>query len=451
MNRITNAGTLSTCTANCWTLTFGYDQWTNLTSIAGTVPATLSANANNQISVAPFTYDASGNETADATSTYAWNAESQIKTGGGIAYLYDGQGNRVEKSGTKLYWYGPGGEVLDETDTSGSITNTAFSEYVYLNGTRIARRDYQNNVYYYFEDQVNSSRVIAEIPNGSSTATLCYDADFYPYGGEVDFTSTCSQNYKFQGKERDPETANDYFGARYYSSTYGRFLSADWSSTPAPVPYANLTNPQTLNLYAMVGDNPESFADLDGHCGERGSNNNSCGFGPQWQQQSSQAEALVPRASAVKPIAASTNAPDKPAPTGPDGKPTPPPVPVPGAPDLGWKWNRDDGNPRGGNWGPDGWKGPNPPNGSWDPNGHWDINDGHGSPVQHYDPNGKPLTPDQAHPGPGAAQERRSTWDTARSITPGPIVRAGTTAIILYLIVSEGTRLYPPRNLIPIP
>jgi hypothetical protein len=34
---------------------------------------------------------------------------------------------------------------------------------------------------------------------------------------------------------------------------------------PAPVPYANLANPQTLNLYAMVGDNPETFADLDGH------------------------------------------------------------------------------------------------------------------------------------------------------------------------------------------
>jgi len=31
------------------------------------------------------------------------------------------------------------------------------------------------------------------------------------------------------------------------------------------VPYANLTNPQTLNLYAMVSDNPETFADLDGH------------------------------------------------------------------------------------------------------------------------------------------------------------------------------------------
>ena len=32
--------------------------------------------------------------------------------------------------------------------------------------------------------------------------------------------------------------------------------------------YANLANPQTLNLYAMVSDNPETFADLDGHCGD---------------------------------------------------------------------------------------------------------------------------------------------------------------------------------------
>ncbi|HKV05579.1 MAG TPA: RHS repeat-associated core domain-containing protein, partial [Candidatus Acidoferrales bacterium] len=57
----------------------------------------------------------------------------------------------------------------------------------------------------------------------------------------------------------------DDFGARYYSSRLGRWLSADWSSVPAPVPYANLANPQTLNLYAMVSDNPETFADLDGH------------------------------------------------------------------------------------------------------------------------------------------------------------------------------------------
>jgi RHS repeat-associated protein len=265
VNRITSAATLPTCTANCWNLAFTLDEWANLTAVTGTGNATLTTNANNQISVAPFTYDASGNELTDVTSTYTWNAESEMKTGGGVTNFYDGRGNRVEKLGSKMYWYGPSGEVLDETDATGSTANAAFSEYVYFAGARIARRDYLNNVYYYFEDQVNSSRVIAEMPAGSTTPTLCYDADFYPYGGEIDFTDTCAQNYKFQGKERDPETGNDYFGARFYSSTYGRFLSPDWSSVPAPVPYANLTNPQTLNLFAFVNDNPESFADLTGH------------------------------------------------------------------------------------------------------------------------------------------------------------------------------------------
>jgi RHS repeat-associated protein len=297
VNRITGAATLSACTANCWHLAYGIDEWANLTGVSGTGNATFSPNANNQIGAAGFTYDVSGNELTDVTSTYAWSAESQMKTGGGVTYLYDGQGNRVEKSGTKLYWYGQNGQVLDETDTTGTTANAAFSEYIYFAGARIARRDYLNNVYYYFEDQVNSSRVIAEIPSGSTTATLCYDADFYPYGGEVDFTSTCAQNYKFQGKERDTETNNDYFGARFYSSAYGRFLSPDWSSVVAPVPYANLTNPQTLNLYAFVSDNPESFADLDGHdpascaeatsSGKSGPANGSCIAPPQGYQDKS--------------------------------------------------------------------------------------------------------------------------------------------------------------------
>lgn len=72
---------------------------------------------------------------------------------------------------------------------------------------------------------------------------------------------------------------------------------------------------------------------------------------------------------------------------------------VPGAPDLPWKWNPNPQNPRGGTWGPDGWKGPNPPNGVWDPSGHWDINGGKGEPVDHYDPKGNPITPGEAHPG----------------------------------------------------
>jgi RHS repeat-associated protein len=115
---------------------------------------------------------------------------------------------------------------------------------------------------YYAEDQLGSSRVIVQ-----SNGTLCYDADFTPFGAERSYVSTCAQNYKFEGKERDTETQNDDFGARFYSWRFGRWLSSDWSAVPVPVPYANLTNPQTLNLYSMVADDPGSFADLDGHEG----------------------------------------------------------------------------------------------------------------------------------------------------------------------------------------
>jgi len=115
---------------------------------------------------------------------------------------------------------------------------------------------------YYVEDFLGSSRVVT-----NSTGVVCYDADFTPFGGDRPYTDNCpaQNNYKFEGKERDTETGNDDFGARYYSWRFGRWLSADWSAVPVAVPYANLTNPQTLNLYAMVADDPESFADLDGH------------------------------------------------------------------------------------------------------------------------------------------------------------------------------------------
>ena len=111
----------------------------------------------------------------------------------------------------------------------------------------------------------------------TNNGTVCYDADFDPYGGEHPYTNTCSQNYKFEGKERDTETGNDDFGARYYTSRFGRWLSADWSNVPVPVPYANLTNPQTLNLYAMVSDDPETSADLDGHTDQASYGNSGAG------------------------------------------------------------------------------------------------------------------------------------------------------------------------------
>ncbi len=70
---------------------------------------------------------------------------------------------------------------------------------------------------------------------------------------------------RYTGKERDTESGNDYFEARYYSSSMGRFMSPDWSAKEEPVPYAKLDNPQSLNLYAYVLNNPLTETDPDGH------------------------------------------------------------------------------------------------------------------------------------------------------------------------------------------
>ena len=69
----------------------------------------------------------------------------------------------------------------------------------------------------------------------------------------------------FTGKTHDQESGNDYFGARYYAENMGRWLSPDWSAKVEPVPYSKLDNPQTLNLYAYVGNNPLSRVDPTGH------------------------------------------------------------------------------------------------------------------------------------------------------------------------------------------
>jgi RHS repeat-associated protein len=49
----------------------------------------------------------------------------------------------------------------------------------------------------------------------------------------------CSES-SFTGKERDAESGNDYFGARYYASSMGRFSSPD----PSELYFADPTNPQ---------------------------------------------------------------------------------------------------------------------------------------------------------------------------------------------------------------
>lgn len=130
VNRIVSgqsAATYSTGASVCWGESYSYDQWANLyangvlsSSYNGCVQDasfTISPTSNNQF--AGYSYDSDGNILNDGNA-YAWNAESEIKTAAGVNYTYDGDGQRIEKSNGKIYWYDVHGQILDESDLSGN-------------------------------------------------------------------------------------------------------------------------------------------------------------------------------------------------------------------------------------------------------------------------------------------------------------------------------------------
>ncbi|HEV2493628.1 MAG TPA: RHS repeat-associated core domain-containing protein [Terriglobia bacterium] len=123
---------------------------------------------------------------------------------------------------------------------------------MYLGGKLVWRRDASGSVYFYFTDPLGTVRGIY-----TSGSSLCYDADFYPFGGEKVHTNTCAQNYKFTGLERDAESGLDDTLYRKYSSNLGRWLEVDPKR-------GCIAHPQGLNRYVYVADNPATFTDPSG-------------------------------------------------------------------------------------------------------------------------------------------------------------------------------------------
>jgi RHS repeat-associated protein len=264
MNRIATAAasTYALSPTYCWGESYTIDRYGNLSTIGSissaytgctqdTLSVSVSSSTNRITSVGStsFTYDSSGNLTSDGTYSPSYDAEGRMISDAGVTYNYDGDGKRVRKSSGTLYWYGTNSDPLLETDGSGSLTN----EYIFFGGKRTARRDSSGNVEYYISDHLGTTRIVT-----NASGTISEGCDYFPYGG-----SNCSpssvNNYLFTGKERESESGLDDFGARYYSSQYGRFMTPDEIG-----PGQNPEDPQTWNMYSYVRNNPINLVDPTG-------------------------------------------------------------------------------------------------------------------------------------------------------------------------------------------
>jgi RHS repeat-associated protein len=201
-----------------------------------------------------YVYDSAGNLTQPGPigGPYVYDAENHLTSAGGVTYTYDGDGNRVMKSNGTIYWYGSNSASLMETDLSGNVQHW----YYFFDGQLLARQLTTNEVGFYMTDHLGSVRYLG----GSSTG---YSMDYYPFGGIILNSDTGDDRYQFTGKERDAESGLDNFGARFDSSSMGRFMSPDSGTDQHP------EAPQSWNLYAYALNNPLNLVDPTGEyvCG----------------------------------------------------------------------------------------------------------------------------------------------------------------------------------------
>jgi RHS repeat-associated protein len=233
-------------------------------------------NPNNQVDPGNnITYDAAGNVTTDNQGqTYTYDAEERISSmthlgGAPTIYKYDSEGNLVYESGAsgvQVFLRNAAGQPVTVYPPSGYTGPSPYQNIIaYVDGEDIGL--WHNGVFNWSgKDTVGTKRYVTWGKGDLASSTqpqLIGSFTSLPFGDAL--SSIGTSPIHFTGKERDTESGNDYFGARYYSSAMGRYMSPDWSKNPQGVPYADFTNPQTLNLYSYVKNNPLSAFDDDGH------------------------------------------------------------------------------------------------------------------------------------------------------------------------------------------
>ncbi|MSP13297.1 MAG: RHS repeat-associated core domain-containing protein, partial [Chloroflexi bacterium] len=247
---------LGNITAFEWvTNTYGYGQASGIAS--GAKPHALT-HVN---SAKRSDYDGNGNLvnrfSQTLTQSLSYNAENRLVAVSPVltaTFTYDGDGKRVKRqdsSGTTVYV----GNYFEKIAGTDIIT-----KYYYFGDQRIASRSgisgTTGTLYYNIGDHLGSSSLSYRATGSAVTVTQSYS----PWGAiRPGPNNALTTDYTYTGQKWDASPGLMFYGSRYYDSSLGRFLQPD---TIVPEP----GNPQSLNRYTYVDNNPLRYTDPSGHC-----------------------------------------------------------------------------------------------------------------------------------------------------------------------------------------
>ncbi|MBI2857991.1 MAG: RHS repeat-associated core domain-containing protein, partial [Chloroflexi bacterium] len=157
----------------------------------------------------------------------------------------DGDGNRIKKA--------EGGStiVYPTRYYEKNVTTSTATSYYYL-GDRLVALKKGSTLEYMHQDHLSSSSLSSDSSGGQLSKTT-----FFSFGSTRSSTGTLGTDMKYTGQRLDG-TDLYFYNARYYDAGIGRFISPD-SVTP------NFADPQGLNRYSYVRNDPLRYVDPTGH------------------------------------------------------------------------------------------------------------------------------------------------------------------------------------------
>ena len=244
--------------------TYAYDHLNQLTAIVDAADAMASEalrydENGNTVERRVGMLNENGEVTAPlSTTSYEWDIRDFLaRTGTGASAMtfdYDYAGRRVKSIGSLShvrYLYDRR-DVVQEYDGGSFLTTLRYSYgpggifSLATAGPAAARL-------YFVADALGST---SELIDGAGVAQASYSYD--AWGRSLQSFDLTPNRRKFTGHYQDSETGLQYFGARYYDGSLGRFLTRD--SRPGEP-----AEPISQNPFLYAHANPLMFRDLDGH------------------------------------------------------------------------------------------------------------------------------------------------------------------------------------------